>query len=250
MTNHADQDRQRSISRRAALGLLRAVSLGSLAAACSRKLSGARSSPSASAAASSSPTAAGTASPGATAPSCVLTQEVTEGPYYLPLHLVRSDITEGSAGVPLQLDLTVVDATTCQPLSGALVDIWHADANGTYSGVAGASGTFLRGVQSTSSDGVASFTTIYPGWYMGRAVHIHLKVILNDLTLHTGQLFFDDALTSSVYQANAPYSSRPVADTPNTSDSIFQQAGGSGAILDMKQRADGYLGAITMGVNT
>jgi protocatechuate 3,4-dioxygenase beta subunit len=75
------------------------------------------------------------------------------GAYYLPLHLVRSDITEGSEGLPLQLRLTVVNATTCKPIHGAVVDVWHADALGAYSGVAGASDTFLRGVQSTGTDG-------------------------------------------------------------------------------------------------
>jgi protocatechuate 3,4-dioxygenase beta subunit len=85
-------------------------------------------------------------------------------------------------------------------------------------------------------------------WYMGRAVHFHVKVFLKNQSLHTGQLFFDDFLTASVYRSNAPYSSRPVVDTPNSSDSIFQQAGGSGAILAMKKQASGYLGTITMGV--
>jgi hypothetical protein len=84
---------------------------------------------------------------------------------------------------------------------------------------------------------------------MGRAVHIQVKVFLNDQSLHTGQLFFDDALTASVYQANAPYSSRPVVDTPNSSDGIFKQAGGSGAVLAMSGQGSGYLGTITMGVN-
>ena len=248
MPDKNDAARDQPISRRTALGLLGAVGLGSLAAACSRNLAGSGVSPSSSSG-SPSGTGAATATPGSSIPSCVLTAEVTEGPYYLPLHLVRSDITEGSSGVPLELHLTVVNASTCRPISGTVVDIWHADASGVYSGVAGQSGTFLRGVQSTGSDGGVRFKTVYPGWYMGRAVHIHVKVFLADQTLHTGQLFFDDALTSSVYQANAPYRSRPVVDTPNSSDGIFQQAGGTGAILTMKRQGSGYLGSMVMGVN-
>jgi protocatechuate 3,4-dioxygenase beta subunit len=248
---------ERPITRRRALAFLGALGLGSLAAACSRALSGRGSTPSA-----ASSTGTATASPSAssgTSPSCVLTPEVTEGPYYLPLNLVRSDITEGKPGVPLQLDLQVVDATTCRPVPGAVVDIWHADALGMYSGVvplgprstaATTSGTFLRGVQNTGTDGVATFKTIYPGWYQGRAVHIHVKVHLDDQTVHTGQLFFDDSLTDSVYQSNAPYTQRPTPNVTDTSDMIFLQAGASNAVLAMKQQGSGYLGTITMGVRS
>ena len=118
--------------------------------------------------------------------------ELTEGPYYLDLDLVRRDITEGRPGVPFDLAVKVVDATSCEPLEGAAVDVWHCDAEGAYSGVQGDSGTFLRGVQMTGADGVADFTTIFPGWYTGRAVHVHLKVALAGDDVHTGQLFFDD----------------------------------------------------------
>ncbi len=243
------------MSRRSALALFGALGLGSLAAACSRRLSNGSSSPSASATGS-----AATASSGANssaAPSCVLTPEVTEGPYYLPLNLVRSDITEGQEGVPLGLDLQVVDATNCQPISGAVVDIWHANALGVYSGVVplgpnstapSTSGTFLRGVQNTDANGIANFRTIYPGWYMGRAVHIHVKVHLDDQSVHTGQLFFQDSLTSSVYRSASPYKTRGQPDVSDAGDGIYQQAGASQAILAMKKLASGYLGTITMGV--
>jgi protocatechuate 3,4-dioxygenase beta subunit len=246
----------RPITRRAALAFFGALGLGSIAAACTRHLTGATTTPSAAAT-----TTAGGSSAGASAtaaPSCVLTPEVTEGPYYLPLHLVRSDITEEKPGVPLRLDLQVVDAKSCQPISGAGVDIWHADALGVYSGVVplgqnstapSTSGTFLRGVQNTGSDGVATFKTIYPGWYQGRAVHIHVKVLLDDQTLHTGQLFLDDSQTASVYEANAPYNTRPTTSTTDATDNIYRQAGGSQAILAMQTRGSGYLGSIDMGVN-
>jgi protocatechuate 3,4-dioxygenase beta subunit len=184
---------------------------------------------------------------------------VTEGPYYLPLNLIRRDITEGKAGVPLELDLTVVDAGTCQPIKDAAVDIWHADGLGVYSGVvplgagstaSSTAGTFLRGVQNTDADGVATFKTIYPGWYMGRAVHIHIKVHVGGQIVHTGQLFFDDALTAKVYGASAPYDARPDPDTTNATDNIYQQAGASRAILTMTPGGGGYVGSIIMGIRT
>jgi protocatechuate 3,4-dioxygenase beta subunit len=112
------------------------------------------------------------------------------------------------------------------------------------------SGTFLRGVQNTGTDGVATFKTIYPGWYQGRAVHIHVKVHLDDQTVHTGQLFFDDSLTESLYRANTPYTQRPGPDVTDASDTIFDEAGASNAILAMKRRGSGYLGTITMGVRS
>jgi protocatechuate 3,4-dioxygenase beta subunit len=252
---HPNPERQRPMNRRSALALLGAAGLGAIAAACTRKISGA-SSPSAAA----SPTGIGTTSSASgNAPACVLTQEVTEGPYYLPLHVVRRDITEGKQGVPLQLDLQVVDATSCQPVAGAAIDIWHADALGVYSGVVplgpsssapSTSGTFLRGVQNTGAGGVATFETIYPGWYMGRTPHIHVKVLLNDQTVHTGQLLLDDSLTASVYQKNAQYDTRPTADTTNASDNIYLQAGAAQAILGTTRRGSGYVGTSTMGVNT
>ena len=108
----------------------------------------------------------------------------------------------------------------------------------------------MRGVQNTGADGAATFKTIYPGWYMGRTHHIHVKVRLNDHTVHTGQLFFDDSLTASVYQKNAPYDTPSTADTTNASDNIYQQAGAAQAILPMTRKGSGYVGTMTMGVNT
>ena len=97
---------------------------------------------------------------------CVLTPEMTEGPYYLPGEKLRRDITQGKPGARLDLALTVVDASTCRPIKGATVDIWHCDAGGVYSGFgAGSSNrTFLRGLQKTDAHGVAHFKTVYPGW--------------------------------------------------------------------------------------
>ena len=181
---------------------------------------------------------------------CVLTPELTEGPYYIAGEKVRRNITDGHAGTPLALHLTVVDASTCSPIRGAAVDIWHADASGVYSGfgAGAASRTFMRGIQPTNAQGLASFITVYPGWYTGRAVHVHVKVHVGGNVVHTGQLFFSDAITDTVYRG-APYSSRPNRDTRNAQDSIFVN-GGKRSMLALKRNTSGpgWLGSITMGV--
>ena len=179
--------------------------------------------------------------------SCVLTPELTEGPYYVRGEKVRRDITEGRPGVPLSLALTVVDASTCKPVKGASVDIWHCDALGVYSGVQGNIGTFMRGVQRTDASGLVQFTTVYPGWYNGRAVHIHVKVHVGGSVVHTGQFFFDDALTDVVYK-QAPYSSRGARDVRDSNDSIYRN-GGSKSLLGVTKSGNGYIGRITMGVH-
>ena len=179
---------------------------------------------------------------------CVLTPEQTEGPYYIAGERVRRDITEGRPGTKLALRTTVVDASTCRAISNATVDIWHADAGGVYSGFGeGASSrTFMRGVQRTNAHGLAVFDTVYPGWYQGRTVHIHVKVHAGGNVVHTGQLYFPDALTDVVY-ARAPYSSRPNRDTRNANDSVYVN-GGSRSMLTVKRSGGGYVAAITMGV--
>jgi protocatechuate 3,4-dioxygenase beta subunit len=181
---------------------------------------------------------------------CVLTPELTEGPYYVPNEKLRRDITEKKPGVSLQLALTVVDASTCKTIRNAAVDIWHCDALGVYSAdVAGNPGTnFLRGVQRTNAKGVAAFQTIYPGWYPGRAVHIHVKVHVRGNVVHTGQLFFPAAISNAVYRRK-PYNTHGVTpDTLNASDSIFRN-GGSKGLLRLKKSGAGYVGSIAMGVS-
>ena len=234
----------RLLDRRQALGALGAIGLGAVAAACS---SGKTTSNAASTAASSSGTT-GAASSSSVAASCILTPEVTEGPFYLDINDVRQDITEGRAGSPLALHVTVVDSTSCSPIKDAAVDIWHCDAGGEYSGVQGSSGTtFLRGTQLTDANGTVAFNTIYPGWYQGRAVHIHMKVHVNNSVVHTGQLFFDDTLSDSVF-ASSPYNSHGTRDMRNEDDSIFKQAGGSSAIVPVTASGNSYTGQIAVGV--
>jgi protocatechuate 3,4-dioxygenase beta subunit len=181
------------------------------------------------------------------ASTCVLTPEVTEGPYWIANGLTRRDITSGQTGIPLLLYLTVEDSSTCEPISGADVELWHANRLGAYSGVNGNSQRYLRGHQKSTEKGLVTFKTIYPGWYRGRTPHIHVKVHVGGSVVHTGQLFFPDTVSSAVYKTSR-YKSHGQADTKNAADSIYADAGGSRAKLRLTRRSGskGYLGTMTM----
>jgi protocatechuate 3,4-dioxygenase beta subunit len=236
--------------------MLGAAGLGALAAACSGDDSSSGRGPDA---VGTTRDTGGAGGSGASSPSCVLTPEATEGPFYIDGDLVRSDITEGRPGTPVELAITVVDADGCAPVRDAAVDIWHCDASGTYSGFEAASSgrpggggapdetRYLRGTQITGADGVATFHTIYPGWYQGRAVHIHTKVHVDRATRHTGQLFFADSLNDAAYEA-APYARRGAADVRNDDDGIYSEAGGHSAEVAMTPSGNGYRGTITVGI--
>jgi protocatechuate 3,4-dioxygenase beta subunit len=200
------------------------------------------------------------------ATSCVLSPEVTEGPYWIDNNLTRRDITEDRPGLPLELVLTVQNAKTCSPIKGADVEIWHCDAGGVYSGYEGGSAgapggqhatptdsdRYLRGHQEADAEGRVRFLTIYPGWYRGRTPHIHLKVHVGGSVVHTGQLFFDEKTTAAVYR-RSPYQSHGQPDTSHAEDSIYAQAGRSRATLKLGRRSHnrkGYRGTITLGVAT
>jgi protocatechuate 3,4-dioxygenase beta subunit len=198
---------------------------------------------------------------------CIVTPEQTEGPYFVDERLNRADIRSDPAtkavreGLPLRLRINVsrVDGSACTPLPGALVDVWQCDALGVYSDVDDFNGLFdtrgqkfLRGYQVTGRNGTAEFVTIYPGWYSGRAVHIHFKVRLHDGTQRnhelTSQLYFDDAITDRVH-ALPPYSAKGARTTRNDRDRIFR-ARNSGSKLLLRLRPDGrgYLGTIAVGL--
>ncbi len=186
----------------------------------------------------------------AATPDCVLTPESTEGPYYLPGQPTRRDITKGRPGEPLALQVAVVDAGSCKPIESADVELWHADAAGVYSGVDGNDQNFLRGHQRSDARGRARFDTIYPGWYPGRTPHIHLKVHVGGADVHTGQLFFDDRTSASVY-STSDYRAHGEADTTNGADGIYAAAGAGEAIVRVTRRnGGGYDGRITVGVQS
>lgn len=197
---------------------------------------------------------------------CVGTAALTEGPYFVDEKLLRSDIRSDpatgalAAGVPLALTFNIsrITSNACTPLTAAYLDVWHCDAAGVYSDESanGSSGRkFLRGYQISDANGVVSFTTVYPGWYSGRAVHIHFK-----LRLYTGstkyyeftsQFFMDEALTSTVH-ANSPYNTRGQRNTLNTTDGIYNSLsvdGKAALTLRTTKTTDGYSGVINLGVS-
>lgn len=186
------------------------------------------------------------------ATTCLLTPEVTEGPYWVENKLTRRNITEGKAGLPLVIRFTVVNAKTCKAIRNADVEIWHCDALGNYSAVNGATSRYLRGHQKSNSIGKAEFLTIFPGWYRGRTPHIHMRVSVGGNLVHTGQIFFNEKIAAAVYK-QAPYARRGVYDTSHASDNIYRQAGGSAAELELAKRTGGlkgYVGTIAIGVVT
>ncbi len=188
----------------------------------------------------------------ATNTTCLLTPEATEGPYWVDDALTRRNVTEGKAGMPLVIRFTVLNAKTCTPIKNADVEIWHCDALGNYSGVNGATTRFLRGHQKSNATGKAEFLTIFPGWYRGRTPHIHMKVGVGGNVVHTGQVFFNEKITTTVYKTGV-YASRGLYDTPHASDNIYSQAGGSTAELKLTRRTGGlkgYVGTIAVGVVT
>jgi protocatechuate 3,4-dioxygenase beta subunit len=193
------------------------------------------------------------ASGDAPAPSCVLRPEQTEGPYFVDERLhradLRSDPSDGTLkpGVPLRLTFRVsrLASRACTPLLGALVDVWHCDAAGVYSdvedpGFKTRGKKFLRGYQVTDASGSASFTTIYPGGYPGRAVHVHFKIRepARPGFEYTSQLYFDDATTDAVH-ARAPYAAHAQRALRNAEDALFAQ-GGTQLVLALQPETEGY----------
>jgi protocatechuate 3,4-dioxygenase beta subunit len=265
------------ISRRRALGLGGTIGLGALVGACTG------SPPSRSSAAPS-------LSASSTAPSdvlalldkantCVTAREETQGPYWFDVDSIRSDLREDRPGTPLLLAVRAHDRSQCTngsapaAIPNSVVEIWHCDAGGVYSGFESASqgspggggsgggsdgsysagdseasptddGTYLRGAQVADRNGVVQFTTIYPGWYRGRTVHIHLKLHVDRKTVVTTQLYFDEAVNDAVF-ATSPYDAHTGRETRNEDDSIYDPAG----LVAIRRTESGYLGVINVGVN-
>lgn len=318
MNKDVEQSRLR-ISRRRALALGGTVSLSGLIAACS----GGGNSSTTTAAATATTTAGTTAVTTGTvgdqlmalldqAPRCVMAVEETQGPYWFDVDSIRSDIREDRPGLELALALRVQDLTNCSAdgdangVANAVVEIWHCDAGGVYSGFESGSvaanqgggmggpppggtppeggpggmppragmgfpggtggsgetsdgsyslgdqeaattddGTYLRGAQTTDANGIVTFTTIFPGWYTGRTVHIHLKVHIDKKTVLTTQLFFDDTLSDEIFSTVAPYTDHQGRDTRNATDGIFDAAG----LMATSRQSDRLLAAINLGID-
>jgi protocatechuate 3,4-dioxygenase beta subunit len=205
-------------------------------------------------------------STGGKLPACIVTPKQTEGPFFVDERLKRSDIrldpSDGriKSGVPLHLMLRVsaVGSRGCNPLSGAIVDVWQCDAIGVYSAVnepgshSTAAKNFLRGYQVTQADGSARFITIYPGWYPGRTVHIHFKISVGAKSGRgqelTSQLYFDDALTDRIH-AQSPYAGKGQRTVRNQRDGLFRNGGGQ-LMLSPVQSGEGYAATFDIGLQT
>lgn len=247
----------RLLKRREALGFLRAAGAAVLVISIPKRFSSTQAQSNQSSQAVPTPKSS-------TLPGCIVRPQQTEGPYFVDEKLNRSDIrsdpSNGSIkpGIPLELTFQIsqVSRDRCVPLSGAIVDIWHCDALGVYSDVSDRSFNtvgqkFLRGYQVTDSNGNAQFTTIYPGWYPGRTVHIHFKIRtgsdVGQSYEFTSQLYFDDAVTDQV-QAQAPYASKGRRQK-NANDGIFQD-GGDQLLLVLTKNNQGYTATFNIGLQS
>ncbi|HXD99191.1 MAG TPA: intradiol ring-cleavage dioxygenase [Candidatus Acidoferrum sp.] len=200
----------------------------------------------------------------APAPACVVRPEQTEGPYFVEERLVRSDIRSDPAsgevrpGAVLQLafNVSALRGDACAPLPGVVVDVWHCDALGAYSDVRDPRGStvgqkFLRGAQTTDAAGAARFMTIYPGWYQGRAVHIHFKVRTAPAAARghefTSQIYFDDAVTDQIH-ALEPYARRGQGRLRNDGDGLFRH-GGRQLLAAVARSGQGYATTFDLAVS-
>ena len=183
---------------------------------------------------------------------CTVTPTETAGPYptKTPSSLVSSNIVSDRSGVPLTVKITINNSNnSCAAVSGAIVDIWHCDAAGNYSeyGGSGSQSTnytsvhFLRGRQTTDANGLVTFTSIFPGWYSGRAPHIHVHVYSSDGTsLMITQIAFPTDICNIVYTTATDYKSRGTQDTSNAADNVFADSLASELATVSGSVADGY----------
>jgi len=249
MLDNDDLPMGRVLSRREVIALLGSAGAAAFLSACmpaAAPIAGATPAPSAKPPATATPMASAATTTVAPTPqslqapasvACVVRPELTEGPLFVDEELDRSDIRldpsngKMSEGIPLELTFHIssIASNACAPLAGVKVDIWHCDVYGVYSdtnqlGMNSLGQKFLRGYQISDESGVVKFVTIYPGWYQGRAVHIHFKIRTDDGYDFTSQLFFDDTFTDEVY-TQPPYNSRGQRSIRNGNDGIYGQSG-------------------------
>lgn len=182
--------------------------------------------------------------------SCVITPSETTGPFPSLTDLVRSDIREGRPGVQLTLTIKVVGvASSCRAVSGAAVEIWHCDVNGNYSQYGTQVGqTYLRGIQTTNADGVVTFITIYPGWYQGRATHIHVEVRVNNTTVKVTQMAFPESVNNAVHSTGVYAAAKGLNPTTNASDGIFADSLADELVTPVGSPSAGYTAFWQIGI--
>ncbi|WP_338759720.1 intradiol ring-cleavage dioxygenase [Massilia sp. METH4] len=196
---------------------------------------------------------------------CRLATAALEGPYYIDQRILRSDIREDQPGIPLELELQVVNANaSCAPVKGIAVSIWHCNAEGEYSGYLfndpnklpdmrsvnelghvqeKDNERWLRGVQTTDANGKVKFRTIVPGWYSPRAAHIHVRAFLSDRMMMTTQLYFPQSLLNTIQATHKAYRHRGPSVYTNENDVVRRQTGIAGMedVLKVTARDDGTL---------
>lgn len=204
--------------------------------------------------------ALGVVRPALAEPACTTSPAQTEGPYWVDEMLNRADIRSDPStgvvkpGLPLRLAINVSEYSSagCTPVSGAYVDVWHCDAGGLYSDVS-ANGTvgqkFLRGYQVTDAHGNVRFITVYPGYYTGRTVHIHFRVRKFSGSTTTfnfvSQMYFDDTVTTGIFNRVTPYASRPPRGTTNNNDGIYA----SSMLLRLSDNGDHAVASLNAVIN-
>jgi protocatechuate 3,4-dioxygenase beta subunit len=214
----------------------------------------------------SSPSRAASSRAGGRRYPCVVRPASTQGPYYVDEKLhradIRSDPTDGTvkqgALLALMINVSSIAKGSCSPLEGAIVDVWQCDAEGVYSDAKDPryfdtrGKKFLRGYQVTDKNGVAKFTTIYPGWYPGRTVHIHYKIRSPDSAKSpyefTGQMYFDEGTSDRVY-STPPYAARGKRSVSNITDRIYNNDGGRQSMLVVTPVKDAYTGTFDVALD-
>ncbi len=205
---------------------------------------------------------------------CILTPEQVEGPFFIKAP-VRSDVREDRSGLSLELNMQVVKANTCQPVKGAIVEIWHCDAAGRYSGypehlsrkpadtmlflgpgdpnenVPAVNGkTYLRGAQASDADGMLSFSTIVPGWYEPRVPHIHIKVFIGERSYLTTQLYFTDEFLNDIYTRHPDYVPHGTSPYHYNNDLVLGgNPNGNGLLLKPEKKGEGFDASFKLGIS-
>jgi protocatechuate 3,4-dioxygenase beta subunit len=230
----------RRLTRRRALGALGAAAGAVTAAACGDSPT----SPS-----STTTTSTTTTTTTSSNSVCAVTPSETAGPYPSRADFIRSDIREDRQGTALTLTLTVVNAnSSCAAVANADVEIWHCDVAGDYSQYGSQTArTFLRGIQTTNAAGQVAFTTIYPGWYQGRATHIHAEVTVGGRSVKVTQIAFPENVNNTVHSSGV-YAARGTNPTANLSDGIFADSLAAELVTPAGSPSGGYTAAFQIAV--
>lgn len=180
---------------------------------------------------------------------CAVSPTETVGPFPSLGDYVRRNITDGRPGVPLLLTIAVVNVSAgCAPVAAVMVDVWQCDHEGTYSEYGNGRGqTFLRGMQSTDAQGQVTFETVYPGWYQGRATHIHVEVLTGGRSLKVTQIAFPEDITAAVYRTGV-YAAKGQNTTSNARDNVFSDGVSLQTLTLTGSPSAGFTGTFTVGV--